>query len=134
LYPSPSRDRLTGSRRDGHEFEKVRASRTLLSAATHGRFTQSGVSESILTGRTEFGVQMRAIHSSAATSAAAMHVTLGVTAQTTMYAAIAMRTYRCALARYTAMSETVVLSRLQGPTGEWSAIAQQVSEQPQHNE
>ena len=30
----------------------------LLSAATHGRFTQSGVSESILIGRTEFGVRI----------------------------------------------------------------------------
>lgn len=29
-----------------------------------------------------------------------MHVTLGVTAQTTMYAAIAMRTYLCVLAQY----------------------------------
>ncbi|MDQ1250422.1 MAG: hypothetical protein QG597_4801, partial [Actinomycetota bacterium] len=51
--------------------------------------------------------------------------TLGVTAQTTMYAAIAMRTYLCALARYTAVSEAMVLSRLQGPAAEWSAVAQQ---------
>jgi hypothetical protein len=55
-----------------------------------------------------------------------MHVTLGVTAQTTMYAEIAMRPYLCALERCTAVSETVVLGRLQESTAEWSAIAQQV--------
>jgi hypothetical protein len=63
-----------------------------------------------------------------------MHVTLGVTAQTTMYAAIAMRTYLCALAQYTAVSEVVVLGRLQGPTAEWSAIVQQTSDQPRDEE
>ena len=93
---------------------------SLLSAATHGRFRQAGLVSYASAGPSVGGV-----------STAAMHVTLGVTAQTTMYAAVAMRTYLCALARYTAVSETVVLGRLQGATAEWSAIAQQVTEQPQ---
>jgi hypothetical protein len=93
---------------------------SLLSAATHGRFRQAGLVSYASAGPSVGGV-----------STAAMHVTLGVTAQTTMYAAIAMRTYLCALARYTAVPETMVLGRLQGPTAEWSAITQQVTEWPQ---
>lgn len=96
---------------------------SLLSAATHGRFRQAGLVSYAPAGPSVGGV-----------STAAMHVTLGVTAQTTMYAAIAMRTYLCALARYTAVSEAVVLDRLQGPTAEWLAIAHQVTEQPQEDE
>nr|WP_157531241.1 hypothetical protein [Mycobacterium sp. IS-1496] len=42
-------------------------------------------------------------------SNAAMHVTLGVTAQSTMYAAFATRAYLCALAQYTGVPEAVVL-------------------------
>lgn len=61
---------------------------TLLSAATHGRFTQSGVSESILTGRNDIGVQMRAIYSSAET-----------TAKVTVLAAVAVRTHLRAVIR-----------------------------------
>jgi hypothetical protein len=83
---------------------------TLLSAATHGRFTQSGVSESILTGRTEFGVQMRAIHSSAETSA-----------KVTVLAAIAARTHLRALAKYANEPQELVDGRLGGPLAEWCA-------------
>lgn len=83
---------------------------TLLSAATHGRFTQSGVSESILTGRTEFGVQMRALHSSAETSAKA-----------TVLAAIAARTHLRALALYANEPQELVDGRLVGPLAEWCA-------------
>ena len=95
---------------------------SLLSAATHGRFRQAGLVRYASASPSVGGV-----------STAAMHVTLGVTAQTTMYAAIAMRTYLCALARYTAVSETVVLTRLHGSTEEWSAIAQQETEQPKRD-
>lgn len=83
---------------------------TLLSAATHGRFTQSGVSESILTGRTEFGVQMRAIHSSAETSA-----------KVTVLAAIATRTQLRALATYANEPQELVDGRLGGPLADWCA-------------
>lgn len=86
---------------------------SLLSAATHGRFRQAG-----LVGYAEAGPSVGGV------STAAMHVTLGVTAQTTMYAAIAMRTYLCVLAQYTATPEAVVLGRLQGPIAEWSVISQ----------
>lgn len=85
---------------------------SLLSAATHGRFRQAGLVRYAAAGPSVGGVL-----------AAAMHATLDVTAQTTMYAAIAMRAYLCALARYTAMSEEVVLDRLKGPIAEWWAIA-----------
>lgn len=97
-----------------HEDELAGMPYSLLSAATHGRFRQVGLVRYASAGPSVGGV-----------SSAAMHVTLGVTAQTTMYAAIAMRTYLCALARYTAVSEAMVLSRLQGPAAEWSAVAQQ---------
>ncbi|MFQ2878634.1 hypothetical protein ACLILY_25280 [Mycobacterium sp. MS3] len=96
---------------------------SLLSAATHGRFRQAG-----LVGYASAGPSVGGV------STAVMHVTLVVTAQTTMYAAVAMRTYLCALARYTAVAEAEVLGRLQGPTAEWSAIAQHVTEPSQHNE
>nr|WP_313774934.1 hypothetical protein [Mycobacterium sp.] len=81
---------------------------TLLSAATHGRFTQSGISESILTGRTEVGVQMRAIHSSAETSA-----------KVTVLAAIAARTHLRALALYANEPQELVDGRVDGPLEEW---------------
>lgn len=55
---------------------------SLLSAATHGRFRQAGLVSYASAGPSVRGV-----------STAAMHVTLGGTAQTTMYAAVAMRTY-----------------------------------------
>ncbi|WP_158167422.1 hypothetical protein [Mycolicibacterium smegmatis] len=83
---------------------------TLLSAATHGRFTQSGVSESILTGRNDIGVQMRAIHSSAET-----------TAKVTVLAAFAARTHLRALARYANEPQELVDDRLGGPLAEWCA-------------
>lgn len=83
---------------------------TLLSAATHGRFTQSGISESILIGRTEFGVRMRALHSSAETSA-----------KVTVLAAIAARTHLRALALYANEPQELVDGRLGGPLAEWCA-------------
>lgn len=85
---------------------------SLLSAATHGRFRQAGLSGYAPAGPSVGGVL-----------AAALRATLDVTAQTTMYAAIAMRTYLRALARYTSGSEAVVLDRLQEPIAEWWAIA-----------
>ncbi|WP_131810011.1 hypothetical protein [Mycolicibacterium fortuitum] len=85
---------------------------SLLSAATHGRFRQAGLVGYAAAGPSVGGV-----------SAAAMHATLDVTAQTTMYAAIAMRSYLRALARYTSVPEAVVLDRLQEPIVEWWAIA-----------
>lgn len=106
-----------------HEDELAGLPYSLLSAATHGRFRHAGLVSYAGAGPSVGGV-----------STAAMHVTLDVTAQTTMYAAIAMRIYLCALARYTAVPEAVVLGRLQGPTLEWSGIAQQVTEQPQDDE
>ncbi|MGP4057790.1 hypothetical protein ACTWP6_23695 [Mycobacterium sp. 4D054] len=96
---------------------------SLLSAATHGRFRHAGLVNYAGAGPSVGGV-----------STAAMNVTLEVTAQTTMYAAIAMRIYLCALARYTAVPETVVFGRLQGPTAEWSAIAQPVTGLPHEDE
>ena len=86
---------------------------SLLSAATHGRFRHVGLVGYASTGPSLGGV-----------STAAMHVTLGVTAQSTMYAAVASRTYLCALARYTGVPEEVVLSRLREPIAEWLATAQ----------
>lgn len=96
---------------------------SLLSAATHGRFRQAGLVRYAAAGPSAGGVLT-----------AAMHATLPLTAQTTMYAATAMRTYLCALAQYTAVSEAMVLGHLQGPSAEWSAIAQQVTERPQDDE
>lgn len=84
----------------------------LLSAAVHGRFRQAGLIRYASAGPSVGGV-----------STAAMHVTLGVTAQSTMYAAFATRTYLCALARYTGVSEEAVLDRLRMPAAEWLAIA-----------
>lgn len=85
----------------------------LLSAATHGRFRHAG-----LVGYAPAGPSVGDV------STAAMHVTLGVTAQSTMYAAVACRTYLCALARYTGVSEVVVLDRLREPVAEWLAMSQ----------
>lgn len=85
----------------------------LLSAATHGRFRQAGVAGYASAGPSVGGV-----------SAAAMQVTLEVTAQSTMYAAFATRAYLCALAQYTSVAETVVLQRLQQPVAEWLATSQ----------
>lgn len=84
----------------------------LLSAATHGRFRHGGFAGYETAGPSVGGV-----------STTAMQVSLEMTAQTTMYAAVAMRTYLCALARYTAVPEADVLGRLQGPTAEWWSIA-----------
>jgi hypothetical protein len=86
---------------------------SLLSAATHGRFRQAGFAGYASAGPSVGGV-----------STAAMHVTLGVTAHSTMYAAFATRTYLCALAQYTSVPEAVVLNRLREPAAEWLAIAQ----------
>lgn len=85
---------------------------SLLSAATHGRFRQIGFAGYAPTGPSVGGV-----------SSAAMHVTLDVTAQSTMYAALATRTYLCALARYTGVPEAAVLDRLRQPAADWLAIA-----------
>lgn len=85
---------------------------SLLSAATHGRFRQAGLVGYAAAGSSVGGVL-----------AAAMHATLDVTAETTMYAAIAMRAYLCALAQYTAVSEEIVMDRLKEPIAEWWAIA-----------
>jgi hypothetical protein len=85
---------------------------SLLSAATHGRFRHVGLVGYASTGPSVGGV-----------STAAMHVTLEVTAQSTMYAALATRTYLCALARYTSVPEAVVLDRLRQPAADWLAIA-----------
>ncbi|WP_078311273.1 MULTISPECIES: hypothetical protein [unclassified Mycobacterium] len=85
---------------------------SLLSAATHGRFSQAGLIGYAAVGPSVGGV-----------STAEMHVTLEITSQTTIYAAIAMRAYLCALARYTSVPEAVVLGRLQEPTAAWWAIA-----------
>ena len=85
---------------------------SLLSAATHGRFRQAGLIRYASAGPSVGGV-----------SIAAMHVTLGVTAQSTIYAAFATRTYLCALARYTGVSEEAVLDGLREPAAEWLVIA-----------
>ena len=85
---------------------------SLLSAATHRRFRQAGFAGYASTGPSVGGV-----------SNAAMHVTLDVTAQSTMYAAFATRTYLCALAEYTGVPEAVVLGRPREPAAEWLAIA-----------
>lgn len=85
---------------------------SLLSAATHGRFRHAGLVGYAAAGPSVGGV-----------STAAMHVTLGVTAQSTIYAAVAIRTYLCALARYASVSEEVALGRLHEPFAEWLAIA-----------
>lgn len=86
---------------------------SLLSAATHGRFRQSGLVGYASTGPSVGGV-----------STAAMHVALDVTAHSTMYAAFATRAYLCALAQYTSVPEAVVLERLRAPAAEWLAVAQ----------
>jgi protein-disulfide isomerase-like protein with CxxC motif len=80
----------------------------LLSAATHGRFKQSGVSESLLTGRTEYGVPTMAVHSSA-----------GTIAKVTVLAAIATRTHLRSLARYANVPEAVVHDCLGDPLAQW---------------
>jgi hypothetical protein len=85
---------------------------SLLSAATHGRFRHVG-----LVGYAPAGLSVGGV------STAAMHVTLEVTAQSTMYAALAARTYLYALARYTSVPEAVVLDRLRQPAADWFAIA-----------
>ncbi len=85
---------------------------SLLSAATHGRFRHAG-----LVGYTSAG------HSVGGVSPATMGVTLEVAAHSTMYAALATRTYLCALARYTSVPEAVVLDRLRQPAADWLAIA-----------
>ena len=81
---------------------------SLLSAATHGRFHHVGLVSYAAAGPSVGGV-----------SNAAVHATLPVTAQSTMYAAVATRTYLSALARYTSVPEEVVQQRLQEPTAEW---------------
>ena len=84
----------------------------LLSTATHGRFRQGGFAGYASTGPSVGGV-----------STAAMHVTLEVTAQSTMYAAFATRTYLCALADYAGVPDAVVLGRLREPVAEWLSFA-----------
>jgi hypothetical protein len=86
---------------------------SLLSAATHGRFLQAGLIGYAPTGQPSVG-GVRTV---------ARLITLGVTAQTTMYAALATRTYLLALARYTSVSEEVVLDRLRQPTADWLEFA-----------
>ncbi|MCX2933368.1 hypothetical protein ORI20_24140 [Mycobacterium sp. CVI_P3] len=83
---------------------------TLLSAATHGRFIQSGVSESIPAGRSRFDVPTRGLSSSP-----------GTTAKVTVLAAIATRTHLRALARYTNVPQEQVQDRLGAPFREWCA-------------
>lgn len=95
----------------GLEADQVGRPYQVLSAPTHGRIRQSGVSESIRTGRSVYGVQMRAMHSSA-----------GTTAKVTVLAAIATQTHLRALARYADVSEEVVQDRLGDPLAEWSAM------------
>ncbi len=84
---------------------------SLLSAATHGRFRQIFAAFAA-TGPSVGGV-----------STAAMGVSMDVTAQSTMYAAMATRAYLCALARYTKVPEAVVLDRLRQPYEDWFAVA-----------
>lgn len=96
-----------------HEEDLAGLPYSLLSAATHGRFRQAGLVGYASTGPSVGGV-----------STAAMHVTLDVTAHSTMYAAFATRTYLCALGRYTSVAEAVVLDRLREPAAEWLAMAQ----------
>src|SRR6185369_4012853 len=95
-----------------HEDELAGLPYSLLSAATHGRFRQAGFAGYASAGPSVGGV-----------STAAIHVTLEVTAHSTMYAAFARRTYLCALAQYTSVPEAVVLDRLREPASEWLAIA-----------
>lgn len=94
-----------------HEDDMAGLPYSLLSAATHGRFRHGG-----LVGYASAGPSVGGV------STAAMHVTLDVTAQSTLYAAFAARTYLCALARYTDVPEAVVLERLREPVAEWLAI------------
>jgi hypothetical protein len=94
------------------EDELAKAPYSLLSAATHGRFRQAGLVRYAPAGPSVGGV-----------TTAAPVVTLEVTAQSTMYAALATRTYLCALARYTSVPEAEVLDRLRQPYADWSAIA-----------
>lgn len=81
---------------------------TLLSAATHGRFNHSGVSDSIPTGRTVNGLRTRAQHTSQRT-----------TAKVTVLAAIATRTHLRARARYANVSEACVQDRVGNALAEW---------------
>ncbi len=82
----------------------------LLSAATHGRFIQSGVSESIPTGLSRFDGPKRGVHSSP-----------GTTAKVTVLAAIATRTHLRALARYTDVAQEQIQDHLGAPFREWCA-------------
>lgn len=84
---------------------------TLLSAATHGRFKQSGVSESVPTGRSVHGFPTRRMHSSAAT-----------TAKVTVLAAVATQTHLLELARYTNLPQERVQERLAGALADWCAM------------
>lgn len=99
-----------------HEEDLAGLPYSLLSAATHGRFRQAGLVGYASTGPSVGGV-----------STAAMHVTLTVTAHSTMYAAFATRTYLCALARYTSVPEALVLDRLQEPAAQWLATTQRAA-------
>lgn len=84
---------------------------SLLSAATHGRFAR------IFTRHEPTGPSVDGVVS------AAKLVTLEVTAQSTLYAALATNTYLCALARYTGVPEEVVLDRTRQSTTKWLEIA-----------
>ncbi|WP_241474145.1 hypothetical protein [Mycolicibacterium neoaurum] len=92
----------------GLEADQVGQPYALLSAAVHGRFQQSGVSESFYTGRSELGVPMMAMYSSPET-----------TAKVTALAAIATRTHLLALARYANVPEAAVHDRLREPLRQW---------------
>jgi hypothetical protein len=85
---------------------------SLLSAATHGRFWQAGLVKYAAAGPSVGGV-----------SNAAKHVTIEITAQSTLYAALATRTYIRALARYTSVPEARVQEKLEQPFAAWFAIA-----------
>ncbi|MCA2265184.1 hypothetical protein A5626_01710 [Mycobacterium marseillense] len=95
-----------------HEDDLARMPYSLLSAGTHGRFRQAGFIGYAPVGPSVGGV-----------STAAMHVTLEVTAQATIYAAWATGTYLHALARYTSVPAEVVLDGLRQPATDWLAIA-----------
>ncbi|MGA5538619.1 hypothetical protein [Mycolicibacterium nivoides] len=84
---------------------------TLLSATTHGRFIQAGVSESVPTGRSRLDVRTMGLHSSPET-----------TAKVTMLAAIATRTHLRALARYANVPEGHVQDHLGDALAEWHEI------------
>lgn len=95
----------------GFEADEASLPYTLLSATTHTRFHYAGVSESIPTGRSRFGVRKRALYSPA-----------GTTAKVTALAAIATRTHLRALARYTGVPEQLLDARLGDALAEWCAI------------